>query len=222
MALARGRKEVKCVDDFSSFLFLSSPLESKNYSSIGVEGSRGKSFMHTSLDLALHELRKSTFKLCACCARVLCANNKFYWLDSLSHNNFLHVFTSTSSHSPFSCSLLFVHDGAASTAIWLIKSVIELCDMNNLLLFSPEKEFLRTRFIFRLVKGSRLNSTRYDSTERKEENKFIVGWQGTRCVVCVAYFQWALQNILSSPLFSLLFPLNLQTIHNSFILFRTT
>lgn len=34
------------------------------------------------------------------------------------------------------CSLLFVHDGAASTAIWLIKSVIELCDMNNLLLFS--------------------------------------------------------------------------------------
>lgn len=31
--------------------------------------------------------------------------------------------------------ILFVHDGtvcAVLTAIWLIKSVIELCDMNNL------------------------------------------------------------------------------------------
>lgn len=46
----------------------------------------------------------------------------------------------------FGCSLLFVHDGAASTAIWLIKSVIELCDMNNLSLFS-QAEFL---FTFRL------------------------------------------------------------------------
>lgn len=67
-------------------------------------------------------------------------------LFTRSHNDFLHMSLALLSafasffvfHAAivFGCSLLFAHDGAASTAIWLIKSVIELCDMNNLLLFS--------------------------------------------------------------------------------------
>lgn len=82
----------------------------------------------------------------------LCANNKFiYFLRttiSITRRSlsFLKVLLLLHLSSFFAivldCSVLFVPDGAASAAIWLIKSVIELCDMNNLLLFSRHRNVL--------------------------------------------------------------------------------
>lgn len=101
-------------------------------------------------------------------------------------------FLSSSRYVVLGCSLLFVHDGAASTAIWLIKSVIELCDMNNLLLFSLPPSLVCRPFSpcsFRFVPLRRtLDLTRFFFCCRcYSREKYIFLRHGMKCDVCVAY-----------------------------------
>jgi hypothetical protein len=110
-----------------------------------------------------------------------CMQTNLFVLFSPSHNNFLHMPLFLFCHftSPFvlDCSLLFVHDGAAPTAIWLIKSVIELCDMNNLLLFSRAHDsfslFLSCSFHFSF------------HLLRVFSRKYISTWHEMCCVCCI-------------------------------------